>query len=76
VGQVSVVELLTLQVVAVLSGPQVAGLDAAGLKELLVGHAEGLADGLGYDLGLDGGHTSRFVKHIIPSFLNLHLNAN
>lgn len=53
VGQVSVVELLTLQVVTVLARPQVTGLDAAGLEKLLVGHAERLTDGLGDHLSLD-----------------------
>ena len=51
-GQVSIVELLGSQEVAVVPGPHLAGLDAVGLEELLVGHAEGLADGLGYGLGL------------------------
>ena len=55
VGQVSVVELLTLQVFTVLARTQMTRLDAAGLKELLIGHSERLADRLGYDLSLDGG---------------------
>lgn len=54
VGQVSVVELLTLQVVAVLARPQITGLYAIGLQELLVGHSECLANSLGYDLSLHG----------------------
>lgn len=53
VGQVPIVELLCSQVVAVLSRPQLAGLDAIDLEELLVGHAECLAYGLGYGLGLE-----------------------
>lgn len=54
VRQVSVVELLTFQVVTVLARPQVTGLDAAGLKKLLVGYSECLTDSLGDDLSLDG----------------------
>lgn len=54
VGQVSVVELLSFQVVTVLARPQVADLDAAGLQKLLVGHSKRLPDGLGYGLSLDG----------------------
>jgi len=54
VCQVSVVEFLCSQEVAVVPGPQLAGLDAVGLEELLVGHAERLADGLGYGPGLGG----------------------
>lgn len=53
-GQVSVIQLLTLQVVAVLSRPQIAGLDAAGLEKLLVGDSERLTDSLGDDLSLGG----------------------
>lgn len=53
-GQVCIIELLTFQVVAVLARLQIAGLDATGLKELLVGNSKRLADSLSYDLGLDG----------------------
>lgn len=54
VGQISVVELLTFQVFTVFAGPQIAGLDAIGLEELLVGHCKRLTDGLGYNLSLGG----------------------
>lgn len=54
VGQISVVEFLAFQVVTVLARPQIAGLDAAGLEKLLVGHSERLTDSLGYSLSLDG----------------------
>lgn len=52
VGQVSVVELLTFQVVAVLARPEVTGFDATGLQELLIGHSERLTNSLGDDLSL------------------------
>lgn len=54
VGQISVVELLTFQVFTVFAGPQIAGLDAIGLEELLVGHCKRLTDGLRYNLSLGG----------------------
>lgn len=69
VGQVSIVELLTFQVVAVLARPQIAGLDAVGLKELLVGHSECLTDSLGYDLSLDGETGRRGENRLIVSTL-------
>lgn len=65
VGQVSVVELLAFQVVTVLARPQIAGFDAIGLKELLVGHTKCLANRLRYDLSLyrqkDGKKTEIFL---------------
>lgn len=67
VGQVSIVELLTFQVVAVLARPQITGLDAVGLKELLVGHSKSLTDSLRYDLSLDGEMGMKLV-----STLKLH----
>lgn len=92
VGQVSVVEFLTFQVVAVLAGPQIAGLDAVDLEELLVSHSKRLPDSLGYDLSLQtGGDTDKtesgfstvvtvgaFVKQIfsLDFSLILHLNTN
>ena len=57
-GQVSVVEFLRSQEVAVVPGLHLAGLNAVGLEELLVGHAEGLPDGLGDGLGLGVGGSS------------------
>lgn len=71
VGQVSVVELLTFQVVAVLARPQIAGLDAIGLKELLVGHSERLADSLGYDLSLDGGEKTDSGFNIVVTSMSV-----
>lgn len=53
-GQIAIVELLTLQVVTELARPQIISLDAIFLEKLLVCHTEGLANSLGYDLGLDG----------------------
>lgn len=82
VGQVSVVELLTLQVFAVLSRLQITSLDAIGLKKLLVGYSKCLTYSLGYGLSLDGEtrcrkrnrlrfqhcyHVSREVLHIPPA---------
>lgn len=52
VRQISVVQFLTFQVVAVLAGLQVRRLHAVFLQKLLVGHPESLTDGLGYDLSL------------------------
>lgn len=54
VGQVSVVELLTFQIVTVLARPQITGLYAIGLQELLIGHSKCLTNSLGDDLSLDG----------------------
>lgn len=53
-GQIPIVEFLTFQVVAVLPRLQIAGLDAGGLKELLVSHSKSLTDRLGNNLSLDG----------------------
>ena len=52
VDEVVVVHLLGVDDVTVLLLAQVLGVDAVGPQELLVGHAEGLADGLGDELGL------------------------
>lgn len=78
-GQVSVVEFLTFQVVAVLAGPQIAGLDAVGLEELLVSHSKRLPDSLGYDLSLQtGGDTDKTesgFSTVVTVMSTLHLNA-
>lgn len=66
VGQVSVVELLTGQVVTVLPRLEITGFDAIGLKKLLVGHAERLTDSLSNDLSLNG-WTERREKHRLHS---------
>lgn len=58
VDEVIVVHLLGVDDVAVLLLAQVLGVDAVGPQELLVGHAEGLADGLGDQLGLWEGRPS------------------
>lgn len=55
VDEVVVVHLLGVDDIAVLLLAQVFGVDAIGSQELLVGHAEGLADGLGDELGLRRG---------------------
>lgn len=56
VDEVVVVHVLSVEQVAVLPLAQVLGVDAVGPEELLVGHAEGLTDGLSDQLGLrDGG---------------------
>ena len=68
-GQVSVVELLTLQVVTVLAGPQVAGFETVGMQELLIGHSERLTNRLSYRLSLDG-ETREERKEV--SKLSLH----
>lgn len=54
VGQIPIVEFLTFQIVAVLPWLQIAGLDAGGLKKLLVSHSKSLTDRLGNNLSLDG----------------------
>lgn len=59
VRQISVVEFLTFQVVAVLAGLQVRRLHAVFVQKLLVGHPESLTDGLGYDLSLKRGGRKR-----------------
>lgn len=51
-GQVSVVELLTFQVIAVLARLQIFGLDAVGLEELLICDSKSLPNSLSYDLSL------------------------
>lgn len=52
VNEVVIVHLLGVDDVAVLLLAQVLGVDAVGSQELLVRHAEGLADGLSDQLGL------------------------
>lgn len=52
VDEVVVVHVLSVEQVAVLPLAQVLGVDAVGPEELLVGHAEGLTNGLGDQLGL------------------------
>lgn len=52
VDEVVVVHVLSVEQVAVLPLAQVFGVDAVGPEELLVGDAEGLADGLSYELSL------------------------
>lgn len=69
VGQVSVVELLTFQVVAVLARLQIAGFDAVGLKELLVSHSKSLTDSLGDDLSLDGEEKTQVSTLLLHSLL-------
>lgn len=52
VDEVVVVHVLSVEQVAVLPLAQVLGVDAVSPEELLIGHAEGLPDGLGDELGL------------------------
>lgn len=52
VGQIPIVEFLTFQIAAVVPGLQIAGLDAVGIKKLLVSHSESLTDRLGDNLSL------------------------
>lgn len=52
VGQIPIVEFLTFQIAAVVPGLQIAGLDAVGIKKLLVSHSESLTYGLGNNLSL------------------------
>lgn len=56
--EVVVVHLLGVDDVTVFLLAQVFGVDAIGSQELLVGHAEGLADRLGDELGLCRGKAS------------------
>lgn len=51
-GQIPIVEFLTFQIAAVVPGLQIAGLDAVGVKKLLVSHSESLTDRLGDHLSL------------------------
>lgn len=53
VDEVVIVHFLCVDDVTVLFLAQVLWVDAIGTEELLVGHAECLTDGLGYELGLD-----------------------
>lgn len=59
-GQISIVEFLTFQIAAVVPRLQIAGLDAIGLKELLVGHSKSLTDSLGDYLSLV--KTTKIIK--------------
>lgn len=52
VDEVIIVHVLRVEKVAVLFLAQVLGVDAVGTQKLLVGHAEGLPYGLGYELRL------------------------
>lgn len=61
VNEVIVVHLLGVDDVAVLLLAQVFGVDAVGSQKLLVSHAEGLADGLGDQLGLRSRHINVLV---------------
>lgn len=65
VGQISIVEFLTFQIAAVVPRLQIAGLDAIGLKKLLVGHSKSLTNRLGDDLSLV--RTTKIVKVLIMS---------
>lgn len=60
--EVIVVHLLRVDDVTVLLLAQVLRVDAVGSQELLVGHAERLADGLGDQLRLTGGWRKRVAK--------------
>lgn len=66
VGEISIVEFLTFQIAAVVPRLQIAGLDAVGLKELLVGHSESLTDRLGDNLSLV--RLTKTIKVMIMSF--------
>lgn len=57
--EVIVVHFLGVDDVTVLLLAQVGGVDAVGAQELPVGHAEGLANGLCYELRLWGKSSSR-----------------
>lgn len=59
VDEVVVVHVLGVEQVAVLLLAQVFRVDAVGAQELLVGHAEGLADGLSDQLGLEPSRVSQ-----------------
>lgn len=52
--EVIIVHILSVEQVTVLSLAQVLWVNAVGPEKLLVGDAEGLADGLGDQLGLPG----------------------
>lgn len=55
VDEVLVVHVLSAKQVTVVRLAQVLRVDPVGPQELLVCHAEGLTDGLGYELGLWAG---------------------
>ena len=52
VNEVIIVHVLGLKQLTVLFLTQVLWVDAISPQELLVGHAKGLSNGLGYELGL------------------------
>lgn len=64
VDEVVVVHLLGVNDVAVFFLAQIFGVDAIGPQELLIGHAESLADGLGDQLGLWGGEGAASEQHV------------
>ena len=66
VNEVIIVHFLGVDDVTVLLLTQVLGVDAVGSQELLVGHAERLADGLSNELSLKTKKKSRnhYVKHM------------
>lgn len=75
VDEVVVVHVLSVEQVAVLPLAQVLGVDAVGPEELLVGHAEGLTDGLSDQLGLrDGGRVIVSDVDIIQSGLVMNFS--
>jgi len=53
VDEVVVVHVLSVEQVTELLLAQVLGVNAVGPEEFLIGHAEGLPDGLGNQLGLE-----------------------
>lgn len=61
--EVVVVHVLSVEQVTVLPLAQVLGVDAVGPEELLVGNAEGLADGLSDELSLREGNQSRIIRN-------------
>lgn len=56
--EVVVVHILSVEQVTVLALTKVVWVDAIGPQELLVGDAEGLTDGLSYELSLMDKHSS------------------
>lgn len=54
VGQISIVQFLTFQIVTVISRPEITALDTIFLEKLPVSHSKSLTNSLGYNLSLGG----------------------
>lgn len=70
--KVVIVHFLCVDDVTVLFLAQVLWVDAVGSQELLVGHAERLTDGLGYELGLNPNRGRKTDKTPANKFSKMH----